>query len=71
MALTSDDAAALAFAETICTAKQMEVLRLRAAGLGVRAIGRVLLISPTTARARLDAADVHLRRAIMAKDEAA
>lgn len=59
-----DDAAALAFAATVCTAKQMEVLRLRAEGMGTRQIARRLLITQSSAKGRLDAADLQLRRAI-------
>lgn len=42
----------------------MEVLRLRNEGLGVRLIARRLLITPSSAKSRLDAADLHLRRVV-------
>lgn len=62
------DAEALDFAEAICTPKQMEVLRLRAAGLGHRKIARELLISPSSAKDRLDAAVLHLQKAIIERE---
>lgn len=64
------DRAALDFAEAICTPKQMEVLRLRAEGYGHRAIARQLMISPSSAKDRLDAALLHLRRAIIEREAA-
>lgn len=62
------DREALLFASTICTDKQMEVLRLRAEGLGHRAVARRLDISPTSARDRLESALAHLRKAILERE---
>jgi hypothetical protein len=57
------DAEALELAELVCTEKQMEVLRLRNLGMGVRPIARKLLITPSSAKSRLDAADLRMQRA--------
>ena len=54
----------LALAATVCTEKQMEVLRLRDEGCGLRLMARILGISPRSAKDRLDAADLHLQNAI-------
>lgn len=54
----------MVLAALVCTEKQMEVLRLRNEGLGVRLIARRLLITPSSAKSRLDAADLHLQRAV-------
>lgn len=53
----------LALAATVCTDKQMEVLRLRDEGFGVRLIARMVGITPRSAKDRLDAADLRLQRA--------
>lgn len=57
-------AAELAAAAECCTPKQMQVLKLRNEGVGLRTAARILGISPSAARERLDAADLKLRRAI-------
>lgn len=62
------DREALEFAAGVCTPKQMEVLRLRAEGFGHRAIARQLMISPSSSKDRLDAALLHLRRAIIERE---
>lgn len=62
------DREALEFAATVCTAKQMEVLRMRSQGMGLRAIGRVLMISTTSVRARLELAVLHLKKAIIERE---
>lgn len=64
-------AAELAAAAECCTEKQMDVLRLRDANVGLRTIARQLGISPSAARERLDAADLNIRRAIEAGETAA
>lgn len=54
----------LAWLRTVCTEKQMAAAELYYRdGLGVRQIGRRLLIAPATAQARLDAVHVKLERA--------
>lgn len=62
------DADALDFAESVCTPKQMEVLRLRAEGMGLRATARQLLITPSSAKDRLEGALLHLRKAIIERE---
>jgi hypothetical protein len=47
-----------------CTDKQVEALKLKAVGLGVRRIARVLEISTAAARNRLDGAELKIRRAL-------
>jgi hypothetical protein len=47
-----------------CTDKQVEALKLKAIGLGVRRIARVLGISTAAAKGRLDGAELNLRRAL-------
>jgi DNA-directed RNA polymerase specialized sigma24 family protein len=59
----------MALAAEICTAKQMEVLRLRNDGYGCRQIARMLEIAPASAKNRLDGADLRLRKAIRVKGE--
>ena len=58
---------ALAAAAEVCTEKQMQVLRMRNDGLGVRTIARKLEISTSAARERLDAADRKVGQAILEK----
>jgi DNA-binding CsgD family transcriptional regulator len=57
-----NDTQILALAERVCTAKQLEALRLVAQGYGTRRIARVLDITPQAVTARLDGA----RRRILA-----
>lgn len=54
----------LAAAAECCTEKQMDVVRLRNDGLGVRTIARTLGITPSAARERLDCANLRIRHAI-------
>jgi hypothetical protein len=47
-----------------CTEKQVEALKLKAVGLGVRRIARVLGISTAAAKGRLDGAELNICRAL-------
>jgi DNA-binding CsgD family transcriptional regulator len=45
-----------ALIERVCTTKEIEVLKLKAAGYGLRPMARILGISRSSVRSRLDAA---------------
>lgn len=47
---------------TVCTDKQMEVMRMKNDALGIRHIARKLDISTTAVRQRLDGAKINLKR---------
>lgn len=53
MSWESVDPTLRAMIERVCTAKERETLKLKAAGCGVRRIARILGISPTSVRDRL------------------
>jgi DNA-binding CsgD family transcriptional regulator len=51
-----------ALIEKVCTPKQVEAVKLKALGLGVSRIGRVLGISREAVRNRLAGAELNIRR---------
>jgi DNA-binding CsgD family transcriptional regulator len=60
-----------ALIEQVCTPKQIEVVKLKARGLGVSRMGRVLGISREAVRGRLAGAELNIRRARDRADESA
>jgi hypothetical protein len=56
-------------AQARCTSKQLDALMLAAAGYGARRAGRILGISPSAYRARLDAGMLLIRDELGEVDE--
>lgn len=52
--------------ERTCTAKQIEALKLKADGFGLRRIAQVLGITKEAVRSRLDSAELLIRKEVAA-----
>jgi DNA-binding NarL/FixJ family response regulator len=61
----------LRIAPTVCTSKELEVVRLKAEGKGYRRIGLELHLQTDTVRARWERARLKIHRALQEEDQAA
>lgn len=69
MAWEGIDPAIREVAERVCTAKQLEVMKLIAAGYSIRGIARALEIDRKTVKERVDRATDNINRALEAQQQ--
>jgi DNA-binding CsgD family transcriptional regulator len=55
-----------AIIQRVCTPKQVEVMKMKAAGFGIKRMAQALSITPEAVRSRLTSAELRVRREVAA-----